>query len=192
MFGRRRKKNAGKSRTQRLALVEMLESRRLFSANALTLHDDLQILKSATSSSSVQGYTPAQIEKAYGIDNITFSGSTVAANGAGETIAIVDAYNDPTIANDLGVFDAQFGIAAANLKVENEHGGSSLPSTDAGWAGEISLDVEWAHAIAPGAKILLVEATSDSLSNLLTAVDTARNTARVLQLQRKRIFQRTG
>jgi hypothetical protein len=179
MFGRRRKKNAGKSRTQRLALVEMLESRRLFSANALTLHDDLQILKSATSSSSVQGYTPAQIEKAYGIDNITFSGSTVAANGAGETIAIVDAYNDPTIANDLGVFDAQFGIAAANLKVENEHGGSSLPSTDAGWAGEISLDVEWAHAIAPGAKILLVEATSDSLSNLLTAVDTARNTAGV-------------
>jgi subtilase family serine protease len=178
MFGRRRNKHAQPCATK-LPLVETLESRRLFSASTLTLHDDLQILKSDTSSSSIQGYTPAQIEKAYGIDNITFSGSTVAANGAGQTFAIVDAYNDPTIENDLGVFDSEFGIASANLKVENEHGGSSLPSTNAGWAGEISLDVEWAHAIAPGAKILLVEATSDSLNNLLTAVDTARNTAGV-------------
>jgi subtilase family serine protease len=180
MFGRRRNKSARQQpRTAKLPLMETLESRRFLSASTVTLHNDLQILKSDTSSSTISGYTPAQIKKAYGIDEVSFSNGTVTGDGSGETIAIVDAYNDPTLSNDLGVFDTEFGIASANLKVENEHGGSTLPSTDGGWAGEISLDVEWAHAIAPGAKIVLVEASSASLADLLTAVDTARNTAGV-------------
>ncbi len=159
--------------------MEALESRQFFSASTPSLHDNLEILKADSSSASIAGYTPAEIKKAYGIDQISFSNGTVAGDGSGQTIAIVDAFNDPTIRNDLGVFDTEFGLAAANLKVENQSGGSSLPSTDTGWAGEISLDVEWAHAIAPAANILLVEANSSSLADLLKAVDTARESAGV-------------
>ena len=61
----------------------------------------------------------------------------------------------------------------------NQTGGSKLPSTDSGWAGEISLDVEWAHAIAPGANILLVEASSADTTDLMAAVDYARHAAGV-------------
>ena len=99
------------------------------------------------------------------------SSGTVQGTGAGQTIAIVDAYNDPNIVADLKVFDAEFGLAAPpSFKVVNQSGSSSLPSTDAGWSMEIALDVEWAHAIAPGANILLVEANSSSLTDLLSAV----------------------
>ena len=137
-------------------------------------------LQPAASSSTVQGYTPAQIVHAYGFDQISFDNGAVKGNGAGETIAIVDAYNDPNIAADLSVFDQQFGLSApASLKVVDETGGSSLPSTNPGWAGEISLDVEWAHAMAPKANILLVEASSASTTDLLDAVDYARKAAGV-------------
>jgi subtilase family serine protease len=123
------------------------------------------------------GYTPVQIRHAYGFDQVSFatSNGTVQGTGAGQTIAIVDGYNDPNIVADLSVFDSQFGLAAPpSLKVVNESGSSKLPGTDAGWAMEISLDVEWAHAVAPGANILLVEANSSSLNDLLTAVNYAR------------------
>src|SRR5205823_3938589 len=126
------------------------------------------------------GLTPSQVRHAYGFDQITFNNGTVRGDGSGETIAIVDAFDDPSIANDLAVFDQQFGLPAPGFtKVGiNASGVASttrFPTADAGWAGEIELDVEWAHAMAPGAKILLVEANSDSLNDLLTAVDYARN-----------------
>ena len=108
-------------------------------------------------------------------------GST-AADGKGQTIAIIDAYNDPNITSDLAAFDAKFGIAAPpSFKVVNQSGGTSLPGTDPsqGWEGETALDVEWAHAIAPGANILLVEANSASDSNLFAAVNYARQQAGV-------------
>ncbi len=63
-------------------------------------------------SGSPSGLTPAQVRHAYGFDKITFSNGTIVGNGAGETIAIVDAYDDPSIANDLAVFDQQFGLPA--------------------------------------------------------------------------------
>jgi subtilase family serine protease len=128
------------------------------------------------------GYTPAQIRHAYGFDQVFFSKGTVPGTGAGQTIAIIDAYNDPSVGSDLAAFDAQFKLAAPpNFSVVNgdESGSASLPSTDAGWSLEISLDVEWAHAIAPGANILLVEANSASLSDLLSAVNFARRQAGV-------------
>ncbi len=138
------------------------------------------------SSSGVVGLTPTQIRTAYGINQITFSGGTITGDGSGQTIAIVDAYDDPNIASDLHNFDVAFGIAdpASFLKVSQTGSTTVLPSTDpAGpgdsWAVEISLDVEWVHAIAPGANILLVEANSSSYTNLLTAVDYARNYAGV-------------
>jgi hypothetical protein len=166
----RRQRPARRARIEPASLIEPLEVRALLAAAATTvLHSDLKILGYSATSSAVQGYTPAQIRHAYGFDQIS-------GNGAGQTIAIVDAYNDPNIANDLAVFDAQFGIAAPpSFHVVNQSGGTSLPGTDSGWAGEIALDVEWAHAIAPGANILLVEANSASIADLMAAVNMARN-----------------
>ncbi len=106
------------------------------------------------------GYTPSQISSAYG-----FTGS-----GAGQTIAIVDAYNDTNIASDLKVFDAQFGLSNNDSKgnfVLTVHKMTSNVPNSSGWSLEIALDVEWAHAMAPGADILLVEAQSPSIGNLL-------------------------
>ena len=119
------------------------------------------------------GYTPAQILHAYGFDSVSFSGVT--ANGAGETIAIVDAYDDPNIAKDLRQFDLQFGLPDPVFTKVNQTGGASAPPANTGWASEIALDVEWAHAIAPGASILLVEAKSNSMTDLMTAVSYARS-----------------
>jgi subtilase family serine protease len=122
--------------------------------------------------SSPTGLSPAQIKSAYG-----FSSSSTA--GAGKTIAIVDAYDDPTAEKDLGVFSSQFGLPACTtangcFKKVNQTGGTKYPKSNSGWALEISLDVQWAHAIAPGAKILLVEASSASTGNLMAAEDYAR------------------
>jgi subtilase family serine protease len=123
-------------------------------------------------STSPYGLSPQTIKSVY-----NFPTSPTA--GAGKTIAIVDAYDDPTAESDLNVFSAQYGLppcTTANgcfTKV-NQNGGSGVPRKDGGWALEISLDVQWAHAIAPGAKILLVEASSNSFSNLLAAEDYAK------------------
>ena len=124
--------------------------------------------------------TPTQIRHAYGIDSITFNG--VAGDGTGTTIAIVDAYDDPNIANDLHQFDLAYGLPdpPSFTKVSQTGSTTNLPSTDDGWATEIALDVEWSHAIAPGAKILLVEAKSASDANLDTAEDYARNYTNVV------------
>jgi hypothetical protein len=117
--------------------------------------------------------TPAQVTSAYGLNAITFSvnGQTVKGNGAGEDIAIVDAYHDPYILMDLLAFDQQFGLPNPPIGVIDLAG----VSTDDGWSLEEALDVEWVHAIAPGAEIIVVEARSDSLPDLLTAVNVARN-----------------
>jgi hypothetical protein len=126
-------------------------------------------------SGTPSGLSPSQVRQAYGFNQITFSNGTVAGNGAGETIAIVDAYDDPSIATDLSVFDQQFGLPApASFTKVNQNGGTAMPAADQGWAGEIELDVEWAHAVAPGAGILLVEANSASDTDLMAAVNYAR------------------
>jgi subtilase family serine protease len=116
------------------------------------------------------GYSPQQIQTAYGVNEIKFSGDTVTGNGAGETIAIVDAYNDPNIASDLAKFDSEYGLSAPPSFTVKNLGGTT---TNAGWALEESLDVEWAHAIAPAANIILVEAASSNLNSLFSAVSYA-------------------
>ena len=123
-------------------------------------------------STSPTGLSPATIKSVY-----NFSTSTTA--GAGKTIAIVDAFDDPTAESDLAVFSQQYGLPACTtangcFKKVNQTGGTSYPRKDPGWALEISLDIQWAHAIAPGAKILLVEATTNSFTNLLAAEDYAK------------------
>jgi len=117
------------------------------------------------------GYTPAQMQAAYGFSSIAFNGT--AGTGSGETIAIVDAYDDPRIQADLNAFDSYFGLPATTVSRVNETGGTtSYPASDptGGWELEESLDVEWAHAMAPGASIMLVEASSASGTDLLAAV----------------------
>jgi hypothetical protein len=122
-------------------------------------------------------FTPAQIQQAYQFNQES-------DNGFGETIVIVDAYNDPYIQSDLNTFDAEFSLPSATISVVNETGGSSLPSADStgGWEMEESLDVEWAHAMAPGASITLVEASSAGNSDLLTAVKYASQHANVVSM----------
>jgi hypothetical protein len=121
--------------------------------------------------STVPGLTPTQIEQAYG-----FSTSGVA--GAGQTIAIVDAFHDPNLAGDLAAFDRannlpiQSAAQVAGMMIQVNLAGGQ---TDDGWAGEEALDVEWAHAMAPGAGIVVVEARSDSINDLMAAVNVARN-----------------
>ncbi len=160
---------------------EWLEGRSLLSADTatatvaqLTAQTSLQVL--AVNSTTPTGLTPEQILKAYGISGITFSGGTISGDGAGQTIAIVDAYNDPNISSDLAAFDAEYGLSSPpSFTVAN----LGATTTDAGWSLETALDVEWAHAIAPEARIVLVEASSDSLSALFNAVSYASNLAGV-------------
>jgi subtilase family serine protease len=104
---------------------------------------------------------------------------TSLAAGAGMTIDIVDAYDLPSAENDLKIFSSTFGLPACttangcfNNKV-NQTGGTKYPRSNAGWGLEIALDIEWAHAIAPGAKILLVEANSNRFADLLATEDYA-------------------
>lgn len=128
---------------------------------------------------TVSGYTPAQIRHGYGFDRALFNNGTIQGDGTGQTIAIIDAYDDTNIINDVTAFDRQFGLAGTDatgvgkfLTRVAPQGKATDPS--GGWQMEMALDVEWAHAMAPGAKILLVEAKSASLGNLIAAVDYAR------------------
>jgi hypothetical protein len=176
--GRRHKSR----KNHRQLSLELLESRDLPSVMA---HPNFLIEAHASGVKPFAGggstwYSPSQIRHAYGFDQITFSNGTVTGDGTGTTIAIVDAYDDPTIAADLHNFDVQFGLTDPVFTKVNENGGSSLPSANVGWSEEISLDVEWAHAIAPGANILLVEANSASFGDLLTAVNYAANKSGVV------------
>jgi subtilase family serine protease len=125
--------------------------------------------------SAPTGLSPAALEAAYAFP-------TSATVGAGKTIAIVDAYDDPTAEADLGVFSGKFGLPACTtangcFKKVSQTGTTRYPNANAGWALEISLDVQWAHAIAPAAKVLLVEASTASTANLMTAEDYARGHA---------------
>jgi subtilase family serine protease len=131
----------------------------------------------AAASSTPVGYGPLQFRTAYNLPSTTA--------GTGQTIGIVDAYNDPNIESDLAVYTSAFGLpkcTTANgcFKKVNQKGGSSYPSTNSAWALEISLDVQIAHALCPNCKILLVEANSNSFDDLLAAEDYARAHANVV------------
>jgi len=101
-------------------------------------------------------YTPVQYRVAYGLNPLYQRG----VNGRGETIVIVDSYGSPTIRGDLKVFDQQFGFPNPDLKIIKFGNVPAFDSTNAtmvGWAEETTLDVEYAHSIAPDAKIVLAE-----------------------------------
>ncbi len=130
--------------------------------------DDLCLL-------AVSGFSAAHLTQLYG-----FNAS--GAIGTGQTIAVVDAYHDPYLAGDLAIFSQANGLAggtpagvATFLSQVSQSGGPAGGPTNNGWAGETTLDVEAIHAVAPGARIVVVEARSENLDDMLAAVDTARS-----------------
>lgn len=150
-------------------------------------HTNLQLFLPTKSMNNAQpqgppysgyGYeTPASLGCVYGLVKVVAgcNPNTVTANptGGSRMIAIVDAYDAPNAASDLALFSAQFGLPPANFQAVYASG--SKPARDAGWEIEESLDVQWAHAMAPEARIVLVEAASSNLTDLLAAVDVAAN-----------------
>lgn len=120
-------------------------------------------------------YGPAAFRGAYGVSGI--SATT-------RTVAIVDAYDNPTILNDLDTYSDHFGIprlaqcavstgtaASPCIQKVDQNGGTSYPAANSGWALEIALDVEAVHAMCQNCNILLVEAALPSFSDLVTAAD---------------------
>ncbi|HUL48168.1 MAG TPA: S53 family peptidase [Steroidobacteraceae bacterium] len=117
------------------------------------------------------GYQPSDLQTAYNLTPLYQHG----LDGTGMTIAIVDAYGSTTIASDVQVFSQAMGLPPANLSIIGTPTGSNFSSDPnvAGWASETTLDVEWVHAVAPGANIILVVSPSDFFSDLFPAIITA-------------------
>ena len=115
---------------------------------------------------SPSGLSPATLRSVYSLPS----------TGGGGTIAIVDAFHYATAENDLSVFSTAFGLpqcTTANGCFKQVYASGSKPRANCGWAQETALDIEWAHAMAPNAEIVLVEAATNSFANLFAAVDVA-------------------
>jgi len=116
------------------------------------------------------GYGPADLQAAYALPSDD--------GGAGMTVAIVDAYDDPSAEQDLATYREEFGLPACTtanrcFRKVDQAGGHSYPAVDEGWSQEISLDLDMVSAVCPNCRILLVEAQSSAQSNLGLAVNTA-------------------
>jgi subtilase family serine protease len=117
---------------------------------------------------SIPGYHPADLQRAYNLPSSTA--------GYGQTIGIVVAYDDPRAESDLGVYRSKFNLGActsSNGCFTKIGSSGSLPSADYGWAQEAAVDLDMASAICPHCKLLLVEAPSSSVSDLIGAISTA-------------------
>ena len=152
---------------------------------------------------AVATYSPAQIRAAYALPSLPAAGTALspavgAQLGAGQTIYLIDAMNDPNVAAELAAFNQAFGLPSCATSVIAPGAGlplapaaltgcslsvvyttsagamtASPPAYDSGWSTEISLDVQWSHATAPLARIILIEAPDASLNSLLGAVELA-------------------
>jgi subtilase family serine protease len=123
---------------------------------------------------NASGLSPAQLSTAYGLAGLTFGTPAVVASGAGQTIAVVEFGDDPNIQAELATFDATYNLPAPpSLKVVGQTGTSALPRPSLAGSQEEALDVEWAHALAPGASLVVVEANSSATADLIVAVQTA-------------------
>lgn len=181
--------------TRRLTL-DVIEAAAARGAAGPELRPDLAASAAVT-------YTPAQIRAAYALPTLPATGSTPSAAqaaqlGAGQTIYLIDANDDPNVAAELAAFNQSFGLPACTTKAIAVSASLPLaaastsacqfsvvyatpsgtmsgtaPAYDSGWATEITLDVQWAHATAPLARLILIEAADSSLASLLGAVDLA-------------------
>ncbi len=129
---------------------------------------------SISANGTPSGYGPSDLQDAYKI-------SDNGAPGTGPLVAIVDAYHDPNAEDDLNVYRQQFGLGECHssqggggcFQQVDQNGGTNFPRANRSWSQEISLDLDMVSAICPSCRILLVEATSSSMVNLGTAVNTA-------------------
>ncbi|NUR29113.1 MAG: hypothetical protein HOV83_25285 [Catenulispora sp.] len=122
--------------------------------------------------------SPAALPSGYGRSDLLSAYNLPSSGGAGRTVAIVDAYDDPNAESDLATYRSTYGLSACTtangcFKKINQNGGTSYPTADSGWAGEISLDLDMVSAVCPDCHILLVEATSANMDDLGTAVNQA-------------------
>jgi subtilase family serine protease len=186
--------------------MESLEQRMLLSGATTIAPLLGSVTAAAATASASSPFTPANVRSAYGVDRISFGSSIVvspptlgfrasaiqraiAGDGAGQTIAIIDSLDDPNILADANYFSSTYGLPQFNsipggptLQVLNEDGGTTLPTpavrlaVGSDWTLEESLDVQWAHAIAPRANIIVFEASGANPDDLIAhAVNTARN-----------------
>lgn len=167
-------------RSRSVFRVEELESRFLMSADSAFLQP-FPLMQPGASASPV-GLIPDQIKRAYGFDKIRLNGG-INGDGKGQTIAIISAYDNPQFvsttdanygASDLHKFSVAFGIPdPPSFKKLDQNGGLNYPIADPTfngfWAHETAIDVEWAHALAPAADLILIEATDPSPTNILTS-----------------------
>jgi subtilase family serine protease len=126
------------------------------------------------------GYQPSDLQTAYDMMPLYRKG----LNGQGTTIAIVDAFGSTTIAQDVKAFSSNMGLPPANLTILGTPTASNFSPdpNKAGWATETTLDVEWVHAIAPGARIVLVVAPTDSFDDLFNGIVTASKASGVVSI----------
>jgi subtilase family serine protease len=118
----------------------------------------------------VSGYHPADLQKAYNLPSATA--------GYGQTIGIIVAYDDPNAESDLAVYRSKFNLGSCTtangcFRKIPQNGANSLPATDQGWGQEASVDLDMASAVCPHCRIVLVEASSANVSDLVTAIETA-------------------
>ncbi|MGW2858736.1 S53 family peptidase [Streptomyces sp. NPDC001205] len=130
---------------------------------------DVKQHRGLTADAAPSGFGPADLQKAYNLP---------AGAGSGATVAIVDAQDDPNAESDLATYRSQYGLPACTtangcFKKADQDGGTNYPKADAGWAGEISLDVDMVSAVCPQCHILLVEAKSANMDDLGAAVNRA-------------------
>jgi subtilase family serine protease len=166
-----------------------------------SVSDNSEQVNVAATASSYTFYTPAQIKSLYGFSSLT-NDTKFAYQGSGQTIAVIGAYHNPTITNDVNTFSSQFGLPTCTsvsttstmissgkyytkptlgnpcsfqIIYANSSGNpvTTTPVVNSGWAVETSMDVQWAHAIAPKANIVLIEATDSSVNALLGAISLA-------------------
>jgi len=134
-----------------------------------TAHFGCELRSFSDPTGRIPCYGPEAIRKAYRLDELIAKGFT----GTGQTIVIIDAFGSPTLRADLDAFDAIFGVPAPPSLTEIHMPGSQpfdfTDDNQLGWAEETSLDVQWAHAIAPGAKIIVVESVDNSDAAILDA-----------------------
>ena len=163
---------------KRICLMPFLAAASLLAQSPRAAHPTI-VIPPQPAVSKPKGIFPAKMKMAYGFN-------LVANKGKGQVIGIVDAFDDPNIESDLGVFTKQFSLPActtANGCFQKIYATGTAPKSNSNWSAEISLDVEWSHAIAPQAKIMLVEASGQSNAELYQAVDVAvQNGATVVSM----------
>jgi subtilase family serine protease len=170
------------------AVIVPTASKALATDKGQRMHANVRFLSNPSATPSelppYAGYayeTPASLACVYGLVAPTKgcnpNTTTTNASGGSQTIAIVDAYDDPNAAADLAFFSAQFGLPYSDSKFHVVYASGSAPAEDptGGWELEEALDIEYAHAMAPNATIYLVEAASNYNSDLFYAVQVASN-----------------